>query len=71
MWKHGPNKYIPGRIGLRSLIKYSCAEVSGPSEVPWFVQIFLVFKEVKLVCVRLIIKYSRVQVIAIREQHFL
>ena len=35
-------------------IEYSSAEVSGPSEVPWFVgkQFFKLVKEVKLICVR-------------------
>ena len=47
------------------LVEYSCSEVSGPSEVPRFVRelIFKLFKEVKLICVCLIIPCSRVPAI--------
>ena len=41
-------------------IEYSSAEVSGPSEVPRFVQelIFKLVKEVKLICMGSIILFS-------------
>ena len=51
------------------LVRYSCAKVSGPSEVPRFTgKLILVFKEVKCVCVCSIIECSRVQVIASTKQ---
>ena len=47
------------------LVKYSSAEVTDPSEVPWFARelIFKVIKEVNLICLRSMASCSRVPVI--------
>ena len=67
-----PKKYWISQIQIH-LVEYCGAEVSGFSEVPQFVDklFFVFFKEVKLLCVRLIIECSRIQAKASTKCHFL
>ena len=70
--KTWPEQKWTRQIWIR-LVEYSSAKFSDPSEVPRFVRelIFSVFKEVKLICVRLIKSCSRVPAIILSVPYFL